>query len=134
MPEPIKNPEDENKTQEEREMLGWEEFAADFVARHPEWVETPKTEAITSPEIVELEAMILDFESKHSIEELLAISELTPEDAPSHPIREIARLDLIKITEKLKYMDTENEEVKTRIKKLSQSVGIINKGKVDHTR
>lgn len=133
MPDLI-NPEEKNKLEEEQQMLEGEKMAADFVAHHPEWVETPKMEVLSSPEIVELESMISEFESKHSIEELLSITDLTPEEALTHPIREPARLDLITITEKLKYMATVNNELKAYVKKLSQAVGIINKGKVDHTR
>lgn len=127
----LTGPEDKSEGQQIEEG---KDMSADFVERHPELVETPKEEVSSSPEIVELEGMISDFESKHSVEELFAISDLAPEDAPNHPTREPARLDLVKITEKLKYMATENKELKVRVKSLSQAVGIINRGKVDHTR
>jgi hypothetical protein len=44
--------------------------------------------------IEQFEIKMAEFESRHSLEALYAVDELTVEDAPHHPIREPARLDL----------------------------------------
>ena len=93
------------------------------------------------PEITEIEAMFAVFEKSHNLEELLAITNLEAKDAPKHPTREPARIDLNPIVSKLRFIKNETnitesklEELKTRYQKLSQAVGIINKGVVDHRR
>lgn len=52
---------------------------ADHFAMHPEQLEFPKTLNEAGPKITELEAMITSFEATHSLEELHAITDLSPE-------------------------------------------------------
>lgn len=93
------------------------------------------------PEVAELEKMFSDFETNHSIDELLLITDLTPEDAPNHPIREPARIAVGEICNKLRTLEKETnidptkyQELNDRYRTLSRAVGIINNGVVDHTR
>ncbi len=89
----------------------------------------------------EFDDMLAAFESFHSIAELHSIIDLTPREAPNHPIREPARLALIPIVSKLNALkqkaDTspeEREELKAKYMRLSRAVGMINNDKVDHSR
>lgn len=93
------------------------------------------------PEIAEFEEMLVSFELAHPLAELHSIVELTPQEAPSHPIREPARLALDPIVAKLNILKIETninkaryEELKAKYKRLSNAVGFINNGKVDHNR
>ena len=93
------------------------------------------------PEIVELEEMLVLFESENSLAELLLIIDLTPKEAPNHPIREPARNALIPIVAKLKMLKKETnispekqEQLRVKYMHLSRAVGIINNNKVDHNR
>ena len=112
-----------------------------YIIDHPE-VEIPE-ESLRDPEkeITEFETLITSFEQSHNLEELNSIKELTSEDAPNHPIRERARKDLNPIVALLNLLKKEtaiteekHEELKKKYKHLSQAVGIINKGIVDHSR
>ncbi|MBA3284610.1 MAG: hypothetical protein H0U27_06070 [Nitrosopumilus sp.] len=112
-----------------------------YMDSHPE-IEIPQ-ESLRDPEkeIAEFETFITNFEQSHNLEELNTITELTPEDAPNHPIREPARKDLNPIVALLNTLKKEtaiteekHEELKAKYKRLSQAVGIINRGIVDHTR
>lgn len=93
-------------------------------------------------EIMEFKDMITVFEATYSIEELNAITDLTPEDAPNHPIREPARLACNQIFAKLNVLAKETnitaekyDDLKKRWNVLSNAVGIIiNDVKVDHNR
>ena len=69
----------------------------------------------------------------------MSITDLTPTEAPFHPVREPARIDLIPIVSTLKDLkETTNistlryEELQWEYKTLSQAVGIINNNKVLH--
>lgn len=92
-------------------------------------------------EIIEFQDMIAVFEATYSIEELNAIVDLPSEDAPNHPMRDPARKALNPIFAKLNVLVKETnitvekyEELKKRWKVLSNAVGMINGGKVDHNR
>ena len=131
-------PEELLKQQEEREE---DERLADWLERHPEPVVVQKNADECGPEIGEYLELITSFELNHSLEDLHAITDLTPQEAPNHPIREPARVALIPIVEKLKELrkqtsisDKELEEINAAYKRCSQAVGMINKNKVDHTR
>ncbi|MFA7192003.1 MAG: hypothetical protein WC089_01740 [Candidatus Paceibacterota bacterium] len=136
-PTPNLNP-DENKKLLEKEG---DERCADWLARFPEKVVSPEDRREAGPEIVEFENMIADFESRHSLAELNSIIDLKSEDAPSHPIREPARLALIPVVALMNTLKNEtniteekHQELKSQYKILSRAVGMINKGKVDHDR
>ncbi len=93
------------------------------------------------PEIAELEEMLTAFESAHSLAELLLVTDLTPQEAPNHPIREPARKALIPIVSKFNKLKKEtnispekHEELRAKYMILSRAVGIINNNTVDHNR
>ena len=112
-----------------------------WIKTHPV-VEIPLSErGEDGPEIAEFEEMIASFEATHSLSELHSITELASEDAPNHLIREPARLGLIPIVAKLNILKAESnisperhDELKARYKILSNAVGILNNGEVDHNR
>lgn len=88
-----------------------------------------------------LDDALTELERTFKFQELLAITTLTPEDAAKHKVRERERKALAPITEALRVLkddtncpDDVYEALRVRYKKLSQAVGIINNGVVDHTR
>ena len=77
----------------------------------------------------------------HSLAELHSIIDLTPTDAPNHPVREPARLALIPIVTMLDTLRKETnilpekyQELRAKYKRFSNAVGFINKNKIDHDR
>jgi hypothetical protein len=93
------------------------------------------------PEIAEFENLLKEFENRHSLSELNAITELKRTDAPTHPIREPARKDLIPILDALNALEhipavtkERHNELKAKYMALSKAVGIIEwtSGKVRH--
>lgn len=89
-------------------------------------------------EVTFLEIRFTVFETVHDLEELHTIEDLTPMDAPGHPRRERARLDLIPIVKLLKVLKDTNiskekiDELQSRYVPLSKAVGMINNNKVRH--
>ena len=131
-------PEELRKKLEEQEE---EAQLAAWLEAHPEPEVGQKNTAELGPEIREFLDLVSSFELRHSLEDLTAITDLTPQEAPAHPIREPARLALIPIVEKLKALrnegnisDAELDEINKAYKVISQAVGIISNNKVDHTR
>lgn len=120
-------------TMEERAMA--EAFMADYPDKN-----LPETERRDcEKEVQELEGLFESFETKHSLEALNAIIDLDPKDAPSNPIREPARKDLIPIVAILNALKEEtnisterHDELKVKYLILSKAVGIINNNKVRH--
>ena len=125
----------EGLSEEEREM--YEQYMID----HPE-VKIPVEDLKDYKErAATLEESLAKFERDFNLEELFAITNLTPEDAPNHPIREPARQALIPIVSYLKSLKSETnipddiyDVLEQRYKRLSRAVGMINKNIVDHTR
>ncbi len=101
--------------------------------------ETPKEKiAEYEQRLQEVLGLVKDFETNHPLETLFAITEL---DETNTPIRDAARRDLVIFWKALNSLNTEMalpQEVKVELdsqyKKLSQAVGILHQGKVDHTR
>ena len=128
-------------TPEELELQEQEDRYQHWMRTHPV-AEIPIEERREAgPEIAEFEEMLAEFEATHSLSELHSITELNPENAPIHPIREPARLDLIPIVTKLNMLKTEtnispekHDELKAKYRILSNAVRMINNGKVDHNR
>jgi hypothetical protein len=92
------------------------------------------------PEVEELEGMFENFEQTHDLAALYAITNLTLEEAPQHPIREPARQALMLIQNKLQRIkdetnitDEKYDELKATRKRLFQAVGAINNNVVDHS-
>ena len=128
-------------TPEEQERQDQEAQYAQWMKDHPE-IKIPEEDLREcGPEIAEFEKIIASFELTHSLSELLSIIDLTPEEAPKHPIREPAKVALIPIVEKLNALKMETNispekyaELKAKYKHLSRAVGMINSNKVDHDR
>lgn len=70
------SPEELKRLEEEKEG---EEWCADFFLRHPEVKISPEDLRECGPEIAEFQTLVSEFESKHSLEELHSIVDLTPE-------------------------------------------------------
>jgi len=131
------DPEEEKRKQEEKEA----ELLADYLARYPENVILPENLREAGPEIAQFESLVNSFESTHSLAELHSIIDLTPTDAPNHPVREPARLALIPIVTMLDTLRKETnilpekyQELRAKYKRFSNAVGFINKNKIDHDR
>lgn len=120
-------------TMEERAMA--EAFLADYPDKN-----LPENERRDcEKEVQEFESLLESFESKHSLEALNAIIDLTPQEAPGHPVREPARKDLIPIVALMNSLKEEtniskerHDELKEKYMKLSRAVGMINNNKVRH--
>ncbi len=147
------------KGPEEAKEKNWEDMTPDEQAafeaemleevkrRHPEMLEdefSPEPRRECGPEVAHLEALMSAFESQHSLEALHAITDLDPrdpEDVAKYPHRERAKTGLIPIVKELNIIEEETDvipekliELKAKYMRFSQAVGIINQGKVDHTR
>jgi|GEM_PF-1929075 len=125
---------------EEREYKkGQEEFDALF-AQFEKTHSLEALHAITelTPELIG----VFDLDTATQFEQIAeALEKLSPEDAEKYKIRATARNDLAPIYAALKTLkettkisETEYEELKTASKTLSRAVGMINRGKIDHTR
>ena len=95
----------------------------------------------SGPEIAEFESMVLGFEKTYSIADLHSIVDLTQDDAPSHPVREPAKIAVGLISDKLGILKRQTDitqeklrELAKKYERLSRAVGVINNGKVDHNR
>lgn len=129
-------------TPEELELQEQEERYALYMKNHPDVVIPPENLRESGPEVAQLEEMLVAFESTYSLEELHAITDLTAEEAPKHPIRAPAKEALGHIVAKLHTIKHETnvslqkyEELRARYRQLNYAVGLINKdGKVDHDR
>ena len=107
-----------------------------------------KTELFGQDHLIDYEPLIQEFQTiasvfelEHSLEELFAITDLTVADAPNHPVREPARLAMVEITRLRNALKNENglseeryEPIERKYTQISRAVGMINNGKVDHTR
>lgn len=90
-------PEGFNRKQEQEE----DDRCAMYLQMHPEPSLSPEDLRGVELQITDFREMLLVFEGKYSLEDLHAIVDLSPKDAPLHPLREPARRDLIPIVEKL---------------------------------
>ena len=131
----------EEPNAEERRQQEDDGQNAQWVKDHPEIVIAPENLRECEPEIAEFEKMLEMFESTHPLAELFLIVDLTSEEAPKHPLREPARKALVPIVAKMNVIKNETnippekcEELREKYMKLSRAVGMINHGKVDHTR
>jgi|SRR3989338_2934834 len=135
MDEKIPNPQElkQLRDQEDAERL------KDYLTRHPDL--EPFNPNLVEQTRIKFDSLIALFESKFSLEELHSITDLTPQEAPNHPLREPARvalIDIVKALNKLKVIYGESsltyQPLKEKYMRLSRAVGMINKNKVDHTR
>ncbi len=135
MSEKMGVPED-GMTEEEREMA---EF---MLARIVPPVEIPAEEKKDHTEISQGLADELTYcEQNLNLDELYQIVDLTHAEAEKLPERQRARLRLRPIEALLKLLREEtnipqdvHESLQKRYKYISHAIGVINNGKVDHTR
>ena len=112
---------------------------ADYLIRHPNL--EPLSPSLVEQTRTEFDSLVASFEAKYSLEQLHSIIDLTPQEAPNHPLREPARVALIPIVKLLNdlkaiYGETSSEyqSLKEKHLRFSRAVGMINKNKVDHNR
>ncbi|MBU1349243.1 hypothetical protein KJ781_04220 [Patescibacteria group bacterium] len=125
-------------TTEERHA---EQLAAWLKDHPPQQVVPPELRKESGEMVEQFRTMVSSFESDYPLAELHAVIDLTPAEAPNHPVREPARKAIIPILTLLKSIENETDisaqnlqDLKSSLKRLSQAVGMINSGKVDHTR
>ncbi len=126
-------PDEDGLTIEQREQADY------FLALYSETVIPEEERKDCEIEVSVLENLFESFEQDHSLEALLSITELTPEESKTHPIRTPAREALELMTPILDYLKEEtniaNERHETLVEKykqLSRAVGFINNNKVRH--
>lgn len=92
-------------------------------------------------EKAEIEILFNEFEKVHSLESLNFIINPTPEDAENYKIRTAAKNDLIPIVTLLNALkretnisEPEHDKLNAKYRILSRAVGMVNGGKIDHTR
>lgn len=131
---PILTPEQQQEKEDDDLLALW-------LKDHPEKVITPESLRESGYDIAAFENMIDVFTAKHSLAELNAIVDLTPEAAPQHPVREPARVALNPIYAKLVVIENKTNvspeklaELKAKFRVISQAVGTINNNKVRHNR
>ncbi len=120
------------------EQIGIYEF---YMANHPE-VEIPIEDREDHRERAGvLDDLLVQFERDFDLQKLFAITDLTPEEASSHPIREPAKKALAQIVSDLKFLKKESdipadvyEALEQRYQSLSRAVGVISGNTVDHAR
>ncbi len=130
----------ENEPLAEEEPTG-DEMCDDFEERHAPEFFAPEDRRSCETDAAALEEMFLRFEAEHSVDALMAIDELSLEDASAHPVREPARMALAPITLLMDVLRKETDidrqrfaELKARYLRLSRAVGVIEDGRVDHAR
>jgi hypothetical protein len=130
------NPEKYNEQFSEEQQAIIDEQMAKWAAQ-----ETPaEKRRECTPEVEELEGMFESFEQTHDLAALHAITNLTPEEALLHPVREPARQALMliqntlqRIKDETNISDEQYAELKATRKRLFQAVGSINNNIVDHS-
>lgn len=129
---PILTPEQQQEKEDDDLLALWKKD-------HPEVV--PERLWESGYDIASFENMVDIFTAEHSLAELNAIVDLTPEAAPQHPVREPARVALNRIYSKLVVIENKTNvspeklaELKAKFRVISQAVGMINNNKVWHDR
>ena len=128
MNEKTPNPQELKKLQDQREA----DQLAEYLTRYPNLEPLPSN--LAEQARMEFDSLVASFELKYSLEELHSIIDLTPQEAPNHPLREPARVALIPIVKllndlKATYGETSSEykAIKEKYMRLSRAVGMINK-------
>jgi hypothetical protein len=116
------------------EEAEWESRKGDYEEKEP----APEAQTETEQAFIEILKLMDAFESEHSLAALNEIIDLTPQEAPLHPIRQPAKLALEPILTKMNELKgapkEQSELLYARYKKFSRAVGMINNNKVDHNR
>lgn len=140
-----KEPEKTIETPKENERTKMEELNPEQIAQYEAYMEAnpeppvPEKERESGQEVLELEALIASCESKYPIEELYLI--LTQEVALNNSARNELKQEIIPILKSLQKLEKETDissdklaELKLKYKHLSNAIGFINSGRVDHDR
>lgn len=128
-----KQPEPETASQDNKEYIdSWLAKYADEEGPKPELRDCER-------EAGEFLTLVRGFEAAYPLNELHAITELTADDAPNHPLRAPAKLALYPIVKLLKAIKEETNisperalELDAEYKKLTVAVGFIGQGRVRH--
>ena len=106
---------------------------------NPESPERRESIIETEKNVKDFELLTEAFESEHDMEALYAIE--TKEQAINSEDREAAKADLPEIVRLLKALrfdgnlsSKKRDEIKDAYRNISRAVGMINSGRVDHTR
>jgi ferric-dicitrate binding protein FerR (iron transport regulator) len=131
------NPEkrDEIPSQEDQELID------SWLAKYASEEIPPEKRRECGPEVAELEQMFEDFEKTHDLEALSAITDITTlEEAQAHPTWMPAQRALHPIYAKFRVLkdetnitDEKHAELKAKWKRLTQTIGMINDGKLDRS-
>ncbi|MCX6752766.1 MAG: hypothetical protein NTW62_00250 [Candidatus Nomurabacteria bacterium] len=134
---PIENKQYTTPTKEQMEFLdAW-------LKNHPDEVIPMEMRRDCEKEKDELISLFNKFEEIHSLKDLTALDIFPPktEDIEKYQIRIAAKNDLIPIVallnalkDKTNIPDSEYNKLKEGYKILSRAVGMVNGGKIDHTR
>ena len=122
-----------NESMSEEEM---EERLQDYLLKHPDVETNPAPEAISSS-VEKFKGLIAQFETTFNLKTLHAIT--NSEEAKVSRERNDAKQALIPIFDAMNFFKGSLSErqyaaLKSEYKRLSQAVGMIHKGVVDHTR
>lgn len=79
---------------ERKEDAKWEDRCNDFVEKHPEPMPSPEELASPEDQVKGFEQLCASFEDQYPLEDLHKIIDLTPQEAPLHPLRGPAKLAL----------------------------------------
>lgn len=94
-----------------------------------------KNKVEVTNEMREFKRMLNEFEATYSLEKLFAIVDLSADPDRKHPLRDPAKKALNPINEFRKsYIPDGDNELNIQWKKISNAVGMINKGMVDYNR
>ena len=140
-----KEPKKNIETKQEKEHTKTEDLTPEQIVQAQYWLsqipETPppREEIESGLEILEFETMISVHEREGLVRELMAITTL--EETLASSSRKLVKDALGPILKKLQDLENKKDispdklaELRKRYKNLSQAVGIVNSGKVDHTR
>jgi hypothetical protein len=137
---------EENSTQGAEKAISEVEFSkeqelASWIKDHPGEEVPYELRRDPEEEIAEFLTLVSRFESEYPLDALHSITDLSPETAPSHPLRQPAKIALEPIVRLLNSLKAEttiptfdHDGLRAKYKRLSRAVGIICRGKVDHTR
>jgi hypothetical protein len=139
-----------NNTESPKEHSDWtrsEDLSHDKLAQHEEyWVlnpelPKPETKRESGPEILEVEVLIVSFELKFPVQELMAINSF--DEALKNPLRIGAVETLRPILKRIETLKKETDinqvkldELENKYRELSRAIGILNSVSrtVDHDR
>ena len=116
-------------TPEQREAANSQLTRPEFQTKQP----LPESERIDCEKgVMEFQGLVNSFEANHPLDQLIAITYLTQDDAPLHPVREPARQDLIPLYSLLQELRLttnisadRHKELDLEYQRLSNAVGRV---------